>query len=132
MSYAFEIGKVYTFNTVAPGILQTTYKNAKMKAALDYDTAKMYDNIDLKFRQIYPVLPPGTPNTPESSVYYLFTSESGEPVVLADIWINTGTIDTIEGINFQVNFTNASLQDMNRVRDACLALGYTNFEVKQV
>lgn len=133
MSYQFEIGKVYTFNTVAPGILQATVKNAKMMASLDYETAKMYENIDLKFRQIYPVLPSGTPNTPEACVYYRFLTESGEKIIIADIWINESTIDTIEHITIQTTLVNASLQDMNRIRDAMNALGYANqFEIKQI
>jgi hypothetical protein len=133
MSHPFEIGKVYTFNTIAPGILQATVKNAKMMAALDYETAKMYENIDLKFRQIYPVLPSGTPNTPEACVYFRFQTESGEKIILADLWINESTIDTIEHINIQVTLVNGSLQDITRIRNAMNALGYMNqFTIQQI
>lgn len=132
MSFAYNIGYTYTFNTKAPGILQATVKNAKLMAILDYETAKMYDNIDLKFRQIYPVLPAGTPDTPESCIYYRFLSESGEKIILADQWIDETTIDTVNFINFQVTVTNAALSDISRVRDAMTALGYTNYEIKQI
>jgi len=132
VSYPFEISKVYTFNTLAPGILQATVKNAKFMAAMDYETAITYENVDLMFRQIYPVLPPGTPDDPASCVYYRFATESGAKIILADIWIDEGTIDTIEHINFICTVTNASLQDMNRVRDVMNALGFTNYEIKQV
>lgn len=127
-----EIGKTYTFATTAPGILGTEIKNALLESILSFNVATKYDNIVLKYRQIYPQLPQGTPNTPESCIYFLFKTESGEEVVFADQWINESTIEVIEHINFQVLFTSAAIQDMTRVRDAMNALGYTNFQIKQL
>lgn len=132
MSINLNIGVSYTFNTLAPGILQAVVKNAKLKAVLDYETATKYDNIDLKYRQIYPQLPNGTPDSPSTCQYFLFKSESGENIIMADQWIDQGTIDTVEFINFTVNFSRASLSDMPRVRDALNALGNLNYEMKQV
>lgn len=127
-----ELNKTYTFNTLAPAILGTQLKNAKLLAMFDYSTAVKYDNVDLKFRQIYPALPAGTPDQPESCIYYLFKSESDEKVVFADQWIDHTTIEVIEHIHFQVSFTDASILDMSRVRDALNALGYRNYTMKQL
>lgn len=132
MSLNLATGSVYTFNTLAPGILQATVKNAKLKGILDYEIALKYDNVDTKFRQIYPVLPPGTVDNPESCTYYLFTAESGEKIVLADQWIDEGTVVNVEGINFQFTFMNKSLADMNKVRDLVNAAGITDYQVKQL
>lgn len=129
---ALELNKTYTFNTLAPAILGTQLVNAKLLSMMDYSTAISYDNIDLKFRKIFPALPRGTPDQPESCVYYRFLSESGEKVILADQWIDLTTVEVIEHINFQVNFTNASMIDISRVRDALNALGYQNYVLKQI
>lgn len=127
-----EISKVYTFNTVAPSILGTTIKSAKLVGILDYQSAIAFDNIDLKYRAIYPLLPSGTQDTPELNIYYRFQSESGEKIIMADIWIQESTIEVIEHVNFQILFTDASMNDIPRVKDALNALGYLNFQVKKL
>lgn len=127
-----SIGKTYRFNTKAPALLGAIINNAKLLAMLDYDTAKSYENIDLKYRKIYPLLPNGTPDNPESCIYYNFRSESGEKIIVADQWIEFSTLEIIEHINFQVTFTDAAIVDISRVRDALNALGYTNYVIKQL
>lgn len=132
MALNLKTGNVYTFNTKAPGILQATVKNAKMKGEIDYDIAIKYENIDLMYRQIYPTLPAGTPDSPLTCVYYLFQSESGKMIVLADQWIDEGTVDLIDGVNFTVTFNNAAFSDISRVRDILNAATFTNYEIKQI
>jgi len=130
--YNFQISKVYSFNTLAPSILGVIVKNAKLLGILSYNAALAYDNIDLKYRTIYPLLPSGTPDAPESCIYYQFKSESGEKIIIADQWIEESTIEVINHINFQVLFTEASIEDISRVRDSLNALGYTNYQIKQL
>jgi hypothetical protein len=127
-----DIGKIYTFNTTAPSMLGTTVKNAKLIAIMDYQTAVQYDNIDLKYRSIYPLLPNGTPDRPDSSIYYRFLSESGEKIILADVWIQSDTLETVSHVSFQVTFTDTTYSDITKVKDALNALGYLNFQIKQL
>lgn len=126
------LGNSYTFDTAAPAILGTQIKNAKLLSILDYETARTFDNIDIKFRTIFPLLPAGTPDAIELTTYFLFKTESGEKIVIADIWINKSTITEIGFIQFQVMFTKASLADIDKVRANLIALGYTDFTIKQV
>lgn len=128
----FDINKIYSFNTKAPALLGSAIKNAKLLGVLDYTSAVTHDNIDLKYRAIYPLLPVGTVDQPEACVYYRFLSESGERIVLADQWIEESSIELIEHINFKVTFSQASIVDMSRVRDALLSLGYTSFKIDQL
>jgi hypothetical protein len=128
----FILGKSYTFNTKAPGILGISITNAKLTGIFDYDTAITYDNIDLKYRTIYPVLPTGTPDDPRSCVFYRFQSESGERIILADQWIDSNTVEVVDHIVFSVTVMEASLSDISRVRDALLSLGYVKFVIKQI
>lgn len=127
-----EIGKTYTFNTHAPSVLGTTIKNAKLKAIFDYETASKAEAIILKHRSIYPLLPSGTPDDPETYTYFQFQAESGERIIIADQWIVESTIEVITHINLQVSLPNVSLNDSTRIRDALNALGYTNFSIKQI
>lgn len=130
--YPFELGKVYTFNTKAPAILGAIVKNATLLSIMDHETAQMYENIDLKYRQIYPLLPEGTVDNSKSCVYYRFRSESGTNVIFADQWIDEGTIVTVDHISFKVTITQASLQDMTRIRNLLSAAGYRSFEIDQL
>lgn len=127
-----EIGKSYNFHTQAPSILGTYISNAKCIGILDYTLANSYENIDLKFRQIFPLLPEGTSDTPESEIYYRLITESGEKIIMANLWIQQASIEIVEHISFKVTFDNASIQDISRVRDALNALGYTNYSINQL
>ncbi len=126
------LSKVFTFNTLAPAILGTEIKNAKLMGIMDYSMALTYDTIDLKFRQIYPNLPLGTPDDATVCTYYRFQSESGEKIILADQWIDMTTLQLIEHVNLQVTFTNASLSDIPKIRDSLNALGLMNYVIKQI
>lgn len=132
MSYNFELGKVYTFQTLAPGILGTSIKNATLTGILDYETARKYDEIDIKYRNIYPLLPSGTPDQVELCIYYKFKAENGTVVIVADQWIDVGSIELISNIEIVVTVTDISLQDINRIRDALLALNITTFNIRQL
>lgn len=132
MAYVFEIGKTYKFETKAPALLGTFINNARLVNIMDYNSAITYDNIDIKYRNIYPLLPGGTPTNPESCIYYRFKSESGENIVLADQWIQESTIEIVEHIVFQVTFTDASVQDMTKVRNVLNSVGGLTYVLKQL
>lgn len=130
----FQLNKVYTFNVLGASVLgYTTMKNAKLISIMDYSTARKYDNIDVKYRSIYPVLPQGTIDSIKSCIYYRFINvDSNEEAVLADQWIDMASIVLVEGINFQVTFTNGSTDDMRKVRNALNNMGFTNYDIKQI
>lgn len=124
------LGTTYTFNTLAPSILGAIIQNAKLISILDYDSAKHYDTVDLKYRAIYPLLPAGTPDRPEHTIYYRFISESGEPIILAESWIDEASVEAVEFVTIQVLLQQANLSEVTRIRNALNALGYTNYTIK--
>lgn len=132
MAYAFQLNKTYTFSTTAPALLGTMVKNAKLTSIMDYESARKYDEIDLKYRNIYPLLPVGTPDQVRSCVFYKFKAENGSTVVLADQWINESSVELIEAINIRINVTDISIEDITRIRDTLLSLGYQNISIMQV
>lgn len=125
----FRVQKTYNFDTLAPAILGVKFKNAVMLGELSYELASARENIDLKYRQIYPVLPHGTPDSPKKQRYFIFRTESGPTVTLCDQWVNADTIEEVTGVNFEVKFTQALPEDINRIRDLISAAGYTNFTI---
>lgn len=130
MPYNFELNRVYSFDTNAPAILGARIENAKLTGILDFDSARRYDEVHLKYRNIYPLLPAGTPDQPEECIYYKFKAENGSVLVLADQWINESSIEMISSITAVITITDTSVQDANRIRDALHSLGYFNFSIK--
>jgi hypothetical protein len=125
-------GNTYTFNTTAPAALGVQIKNAKLLEICTYERAIKIENIILKFRQIYPVLPPGTPNNPALFLYYYFESESGEQVLLAEPWIDANTIALVEATNIQITCPNVSLDQITAIRNALNSLGITGYTIVEV
>ena len=126
---SFTIGNLYSFNTKAPAILGARIANARLEAVLDYNLARSYDNIDLKYRQIYPVLPAGTPDNVRTCQYYVFKSESGQRIVMADQWIDATTLQEVTDVTIYVEVRKCSIEDVTRVRDALHSLGMADFTI---
>lgn len=130
MTIKLEEGKVYSLITRAPSILGTRLERATLLGILTYELAQKFENVYLQYRQIYPLLPPGTPDTVKACSYFLFKTEAGAEVVLADQWIDPGSITVVDGINFQVTFQQKSISDVNRVRDILNAMGFIGYDIK--
>lgn len=132
MSYNFQLNKIYTFDTNAPAILGSRVENAKLTGILDYETARRYDEVHLKYRNIYPLLPTGTPDQPETCIYYKFKAENGSVLIMADQWINESSIEEISAVMANIVVSDIAMEDISRIRDALLALGYNNINIRTV
>lgn len=130
-NYPFELKKSYNFNNLPVSLLGASISNAKLLGIMDFEMAMKYDNVLLKYRQMFPALPAGTPDQPEACTYYLFQSESGEKIVLADQWIDMTTVQVVQHVNIQVTFTEANLEDISQIRNLLNAAGYRNYVIKQ-
>ena len=129
MAQPLVIGKVYSFDSAAPGILGAEFNNVRLKAVLDYDTAKSFDNVDVKWRQVYPVLSPPPSDNPKNHEYYLFRSESGASIVVAAPWILGDTIKLIEDITITVSIYGTSVSDVAVISSGLSALGFKDFKI---
>lgn len=126
----FEIGKTYTFNTMAPAVLGVTVKNATLKAIMDYQSACGFTNVDVIQRQVYPLLPPGTPNNTKKYIYYVFTATNGSTLVLANAWVEMPTVEIVNDITITASIPNASLNDVERIRQGLSLMGFRGFNIE--
>jgi len=101
----FTINKHYNFAVFANSILGTFYTNARLVSILDYSTAIKFDNIELKNKQVYPYLPPGTLEDHTKYTYYLF-KHRGNHYVIADVWIDNTSVEETEGLNYTIKLNN--------------------------
>lgn len=125
----FNVQSTYSFDTLAPAILGARFNRAVMLGELSFELAVKDANVLLHYRQIYPSLPPGTPDNPKLAKYFVFRTESGPLVTLCEQWIDLASVVLVEGINFTVNFTQGLPSDVNNIRDLLSAAGYNNFTI---
>lgn len=121
----WQVGKVYTFNSVVPAILPITYKRLRLSSKSSYEDAKIMASTDIysMWRQLYPHLPTNTPDTPSMSVWYIFRTEQGEIVALAEQWIDGATVVINEFTNFAVLVTDSNYTMMLKIRDTLNQMG---------
>ncbi len=119
---ALEINRYYNFSVYANSILGTSYRGAKLICVLDYRTALKFGNVQLRHRQVFPYLPPGTPSDPTKYTYYLF-SYNGVETVLANVWILDESVEETSGMNFTLKLNNISDRQLSIVRDQLRLLG---------
>ena len=127
----FKTLKLYSFDTLAPAILGSQIINATMLGEISYDIAVKLErgNLDLKYRQIYPALPQGTPDDPKKATYFIFKTENGETIILCDYWLNKSTIREISGVNINISFVNLNQESVEDIRQLLVASGYGNFTI---
>lgn len=126
----FEIGKVYTFNTLSPVFLGAVIERAKLKSIVDADTARKFAPIDQLHAQVYPTLPANSPKDVNSSIYYIFEGQNKSTVVLAAGWIDFTSIEVIVYIDLTIRIPQSSLSDIEKARIALSAAGFKDFSIE--
>lgn len=125
----FELQKRYNFNTRAPSILGTNYKNALVKAIVDYTIASKYISPETEAINVYPSLPGGTNPDPKKWTYVIVELESLITRCFALEWIDTSSIAVVNSIDLNVVVHNTSTGDAERIRQSLLLMGFTNFSI---
>ena len=119
------LGQNYSFNTHAPAILGATLKNLKLVGQITYEQARTMDNVDLRHRQIYTLLPPGTPDNPRQYNYYLF-------VTLGVPWIIENSIENVTTRQIKITITDIPTTKVNRLKESLAILGIINYVLEDV
>jgi hypothetical protein len=131
MALRLDNNKQYDFEVYAPAILGASlFRGMKLISTMSYLDAVERENIDQIYRQVYPTLPVGTPNTPELTNYFRFITPSGEKKIIAEQWIVPETLTETKGIGFMVEFTNKKLEDVERIRRLLVGANETDWEIK--
>lgn len=132
MTVAFQILGTYTFEVSAPAVLGgTKFENVKLSGIVSYEDARLITNVDLMYRQVYPSLPPGTPDTPRLQTYYVFVTQAGQRIVMCDQWILKDTVVRVSLVNFNVVFTEQNVEAVEEVRRLLVAAGHKSFSIHQ-
>jgi hypothetical protein len=134
MSYLFELRKRYNFNTLASGLLDISLKNVLLVGITDANEVIKFTAgaVVGQYRNIYPLLPNGTPNDIYQCTFYRFKTQDNEIIYLADQWIDADTIEEVTSVSIRITIPNTKLQDKSRIRDLLNASGYTSFTIEEL
>lgn len=119
----------YNFDVYPAAIIPSTFKNAKVLAIMDRDSANREIDTQALHVQVYPYLPVGTPNDPDAYDYVKLLLTSGNTTVLGLAWINADTVELVESRTMMVKIANTKSSDVARVRAALLQLGLHGLEI---
>lgn len=125
MAKLFDINNSYSFQTLAPAVLGARYTQAIYAGELAFKHAiLMQPNLLERYRRVYPSLPTGTADAAQSCSYHIFTTVSGDTVVLCEQWIDTASIEVIHGIDANISFKGLSTADPQRIRNILNEAGF--------
>lgn len=129
--FNFVKGSVYSFQTLAPSVLGTTFPQCTVAALLDFSTAQALDDVRSKHIQIYPKLDPAlqVPAQPNTLNFVKFVMPDGTFRILAAEWINTASVSQVSTINATVSIQLKNPTDITRLHQALTTNGFTNFKI---
>ncbi len=129
MSYPFQLKQVYSFSVHPVALLGNNFRNVKVLALLDAESASQLINIQEAHANMYPYLPAGTPNNPNSYNYLKIRTVSGEITVLGLAWINDETVTVVTNSTITVKIGGVTPEDAVRVREALVQNGFRTLEI---
>lgn len=121
----FNLKSVYTFETLAPAILGSKIELVRYMGMIDYDLAITYEpNLANRYREIYPVLPHGTPDTPKILSYHCFETRTKSRLYFCEQWIKEDSIAEVAALDISITIANKTPADVQRIAELMKGAGY--------
>ena len=125
----FQPNRTYNFSTYAPTILGASFRRMKVTGIINYRMASKITQVDLIQRQVFPLLPPKTPDAVTDYTYISFQDENGSESVFAYPWIIDTSINQITTMQLLATIYSADETTIAKVRDVLNTMGLT-FDLK--
>lgn len=121
---------VVNFNTYAPDLLGNNFQRVQIKGFLDHKSAFQYIDVPAKHANVFPYLPPGTPNDFTKYLYVKVQFPNGKEDVLGVPWINQSTLQVVEETTFLITIRGKQPSDEAAIRTMLLANQHTDFTIE--
>lgn len=122
-------GKIMSFEVHPVSILGDIYKKVKVLSIVDYDTAKLFSDVNAIAVSVYPMLPTGTAKDFTKYRYVKIQHQDGTISVVAMEWINMRTVEEHLSVEINVRVQATGIDTQERLR-ACLEAN--NFVIKEI
>lgn len=124
-----NIGKTISFEVYPSSKLGDKYRNVVLEGFLDYETAKLFDDINKLAVNVYPLLPEGTPKDYKQYKYVKVRHSNNAVSVLALEWINLDTVVASKETIVTVQVSVDTLDAVDRLRKTLQGSGFTNITI---
>jgi hypothetical protein len=126
------INQRLSFDLVAPGILGTNRKNGQLVAMLDFTTAQMFRDVDVKHTQVRNVFP-ALPAQAGAYMYGKFVFSDGSVEVIGEPWIVASSIKAVVIRKLIFTISEDVTENTETLARAALAAnGITKFDVEVI
>lgn len=121
----FELGKRYSFTTIAPTVLQESYTNVKVVGTVSMEGALKYaDVITIHSNVLSATANTSLPSVPNGLIYILFTKENSNTILpLALDYINSD-VTAVTDMKLTITIDSLNRNDITLIRNTLDALGY--------
>ena len=127
----FKLKDTISFDTLAPSILGTKFERVKVLGVLDSaSAAQLGVDVVAMHRNIFPLLPAGTPDQIDAAPYLKLQLANGTFTAVSLNWINLDTVTVFESTSAAFTVSNIGPSDITRITDILKANGYSSLEVK--
>lgn len=130
MSYSFKIGLSYSFEVWPANILGTDFKNVKLLAILDFESANAIIQAKPMHVNVYPSCPVGTPNNPAQYTYLKILTASGQTTAIGVPWIKETSIREVQYQKAIVEIEPVALEDGPLIAAALIKNGFKNIKIR--
>lgn len=129
-----NIGQSVQFSVYPVGFLGNNFKNSKIIAVFDAETASTFIDVVAMHANVYPSLPAGyaLPGKQNTYNYVRLRLQDGQFAVLGIPWIDMSTFEVIELLKCNIVVNDILPSQVQRLRNALIANGFTNFELEQI
>lgn len=129
--YNVSLQTSYNFTMYAPAILGQEYKNAKVLALLDFDSAYKEADVSAMHAAAYPYLPVGTIQDPTKLIYIKTKTSTGDLRIFAMDWIAEQPT-LVTATTLVITIENVDVTEAAIVRQMLYKRGYTDITIKAV
>ena len=125
-----NINDVATFDVYPNALLGTQFRQCTILAIWDYETTRsMGFDPDAQHVKVYDTLPAGTPNDPAKYQWLKVRLVSGDVTAIGVPWIKADTIKVITTSTITVTYTNASPDDVAKIRTMNANNGFSAYSI---
>lgn len=122
-------GGIYTFTTIHPGFLGSTFEKALCGGDLDYETAKELEpNLDSMQEAVKPYLPPDASSKHTQYTYYSFKTQTGERKIFAAEWINIKSVQEENDKYLDLRIRRADESNLPQIRNVLGLSGWNEVD----
>lgn len=127
----FPINATCSFDVYPSAILGATFQGVKILDIVSADTTRFLGfDPQAMHANVYPTLPPGTPNAYDAYPYVRMQLPSGQMQIFGIPWIIDSTFKISTNRTVQLTIDNVDDNDLNVIRQALSANGFTAVDVK--